>query len=78
MSDDGAGARAEYLVERRKMMQAWADYLDALRAGAEVVPLFGAPMIRASGSVGAATRSSRGRWQGRQPLAAQPAAPFRR
>ena len=32
--------RAEYLVERRKMMQAWADYLDALRAGAEVVPLF--------------------------------------
>jgi integrase len=32
--------RAEYLAERRKMMQAWGDYLDALRAGAEVVPLF--------------------------------------
>lgn len=25
--------RAEYLSERRKMMQAWADYLDSLRAG---------------------------------------------
>ena len=25
--------RAERLAERRKMMQAWADYLDALRAG---------------------------------------------
>ncbi|MBF0422167.1 MAG: tyrosine-type recombinase/integrase [Magnetococcales bacterium] len=30
---------AEYLPERRKMMQAWADYLDALREGAEVIPL---------------------------------------
>jgi len=26
--------------ERRKMMQAWADYLDGLKAGAEVIPLF--------------------------------------
>lgn len=25
--------RAEYLLERRKMMQEWADYLDSLRAG---------------------------------------------
>ena len=25
---------AEHLPERRKMMQAWADYLDALRSGA--------------------------------------------
>lgn len=25
--------RAQFLVERRKMMQAWADYLDALRSG---------------------------------------------
>jgi hypothetical protein len=24
--------------ERRKMMQAWADYLDGLRTGANVVP----------------------------------------
>jgi integrase len=30
---------AEYLPERRKMMQAWADYLDGLRAGANVVPI---------------------------------------
>ncbi|MCE2946124.1 MAG: tyrosine-type recombinase/integrase [bacterium] len=31
--------RAEYLPERRKMMQAWADYLDAQRQGAQVVPI---------------------------------------
>ncbi|HEX2796549.1 MAG TPA: integrase arm-type DNA-binding domain-containing protein [Immundisolibacter sp.] len=31
--------RAEHLPERRKMMQAWADYLDGLRAGGVVVPL---------------------------------------
>jgi integrase len=31
---------AEHLPERRKMMQAWADYLDALKAGVEVIPLF--------------------------------------
>jgi len=31
---------AEYLPERRRMMQAWADYLDALREGGKVVPLF--------------------------------------
>lgn len=30
--------RAQYMAERRKMMQAWADYLDALRDGAEVIP----------------------------------------
>ena len=27
---------AEYLPERRRMMQAWADYLDGLKAGATV------------------------------------------
>ena len=32
---------AEYLPERRKMMQQWADYLDQLKAGAEVIPLHG-------------------------------------
>jgi integrase len=32
---------AEHLPERRKMMQQWADYLDKLRAGAEVIPLHG-------------------------------------
>jgi integrase len=31
---------AEYLPERRKMMQEWADYLDALRAGTANVRLF--------------------------------------
>jgi integrase len=31
--------RSEYLDERRKMMQAWADYLDALRAGASVTSI---------------------------------------
>jgi hypothetical protein len=28
---------AEYLPERRKMLQWWADYLDGLRAGGNVV-----------------------------------------
>ena len=31
---------AEHLPERRKMMQAWADYLDALKRNADVIPLF--------------------------------------
>lgn len=30
--------RTAHLPERRKMMQAWADYLDGLRAGGDVVP----------------------------------------
>lgn len=30
---------AEYLPERRKMMQAWADFLDRLTNGADVIPL---------------------------------------
>ncbi|WP_341540342.1 MULTISPECIES: tyrosine-type recombinase/integrase [Methylomonas] len=30
--------RAQYLDERRRMMQAWADYLDGLKAGADVIP----------------------------------------
>ena len=30
---------AEHLPERRKMMQAWADYLDGLDTGANVIPL---------------------------------------
>lgn len=29
---------AEYLPERTKMMQSWADYLDGLKAGAQVIP----------------------------------------
>jgi len=31
---------ADYLPERRKMMQAWADHLDVLREGGKVVPIF--------------------------------------
>lgn len=31
--------RTSHLAERRAMMQVWADYLDALRAGGNVVPL---------------------------------------
>ena len=30
--------RAQYLDERRRMMQSWADYLDALKKGAEIIP----------------------------------------
>lgn len=30
---------AEYLPERRVMMQTWADYLDKIKAGAQVIPL---------------------------------------
>jgi len=30
---------ATYIPERRKMMQAWADYLDAMRKGAKVLTL---------------------------------------
>ena len=33
--------RTAHLVERRKMMQQWADYLDKLKAGADVIPLNG-------------------------------------
>lgn len=33
---------AQYLPERRKMMQAWADHLDTLKAGAGVTPLHAA------------------------------------
>jgi integrase len=31
--------RTAHLPERKKMMQLWADYLDKLKAGAEVVPI---------------------------------------
>ncbi|MEW8102018.1 MAG: integrase arm-type DNA-binding domain-containing protein [Candidatus Thiodiazotropha endolucinida] len=30
---------AEYLPERVKMMQAWADYLDGLKGGADIIPI---------------------------------------
>lgn len=31
--------RTAHLPERRKMMQAWGDYLDALKTGAKIIPL---------------------------------------
>jgi len=31
--------QAEYLEERKRMMQAWADYLDALKENEEIVPI---------------------------------------
>ena len=33
--------RAEYLPERKNMMQEWADYLDKIKVGADVIPLRG-------------------------------------
>jgi hypothetical protein len=33
--------RTRFLKERKAMMQAWADYLDRLKAGADVIPLRG-------------------------------------
>jgi integrase len=33
--------RTKFLKERRAMMQLWADYLDKLKAGADVIPLRG-------------------------------------
>jgi integrase len=34
----GVYQKAQYLDERRRMMQAWADYTDGLRTGAQVIP----------------------------------------
>jgi integrase len=35
----GAYNRAEYLPERKRMMQHWANYLEMIEAGAKVIPL---------------------------------------
>jgi len=37
----GAYNRAEYLPERKRMMQHWADYLNVVEAGAKVIPMHG-------------------------------------
>lgn len=37
----GAYNRAEYLIERKRMMQQWSDYLDSIMGGAKVVLLDG-------------------------------------
>ena len=31
--------RTQFLEQRRKMLQTWADYLDKLREGAELIPI---------------------------------------
>jgi len=31
--------RTAHLVERKKMMQVWADYLDKLKTGADIIPI---------------------------------------
>lgn len=36
---EAAYRRGDLFAKRRQMMQAWADYLDQIKAGAEVVPL---------------------------------------
>ena len=41
--------RTAHLAERRKMMQQWSDYLDKLKAGADVFPLQKKSVIAASG-----------------------------
>lgn len=30
---------AEFMPERKKMMQAWTDYLDGIKAGAKIIPI---------------------------------------
>lgn len=40
--------RAEYLEQRRHMMVVWADYLDKLGDGADVIPIRGGPSGAAS------------------------------
>ena len=30
---------AEFMPERKKMMQAWADYLEGIKAGAKIIPM---------------------------------------
>ncbi|MFZ5526419.1 MAG: tyrosine-type recombinase/integrase [Pseudomonadota bacterium] len=35
----GVYNRAEYAAQRKEMLQFWSDYLDALRKGAEVIPM---------------------------------------
>jgi integrase len=37
----GAYNRAEYLPERKRMMQHWADYLDSILIDTKVIPIFG-------------------------------------
>jgi integrase len=42
--------RTAHLAERRRMMQEWADYCDALKKGADIVPFPGRPSRRSGRS----------------------------
>ncbi|MCF6238195.1 MAG: site-specific integrase, partial [Candidatus Marinimicrobia bacterium] len=35
----GAYNRADFIQERKKMMQSWADYLDAIKSGAKIISI---------------------------------------
>ena len=35
----GVYNKAEYLDQRREMLQVWANYIDALKQGAKVLPI---------------------------------------
>jgi hypothetical protein len=48
--------RTEFLEQRRKMIQTWADYLDKLRTGAEVISI-GRPQGRVRAKARPSTRS---------------------
>ncbi|VVD29945.1 tyrosine-type recombinase/integrase [Paraburkholderia dioscoreae] len=39
----GAYNRTKFIKERRAMMQKWADYLDGIKAGAQIIPISAAP-----------------------------------
>jgi integrase len=50
--------RTKYLKQRKEMMQTWADHLDRLRIGAEIIPLRGtAPAESRGGSAPSLQRS---------------------
>ncbi|MCS6479762.1 integrase arm-type DNA-binding domain-containing protein [Burkholderia thailandensis] len=43
--------RTKFIKARRSMMQQWADYLDKLKAGAEIIPIAAARWIRTAASM---------------------------
>ena len=50
---EAAYRRGDLFAKRRKMMQEWADYLDRLKAGAEVIPMRNRAGFLTSGARGA-------------------------
>ncbi|WP_181258410.1 tyrosine-type recombinase/integrase [Nitrosomonas oligotropha] len=39
----GAQNRAKYLLERKRIMIWWSNHIEALKKGADIIPLFGKP-----------------------------------